>query len=56
MTEVAAQPEAGPSTLAAGPPPSATPLADLLKLSSKRTRAVFIAENGEDDAGGLDRA
>ena len=33
-----------------------TPLAELVALSTKRTRAVFLTENGELDLGGLERA
>lgn len=35
---------------------SLTPLAELIALSTKRTRAVFLTENGESDFGGLERA
>ncbi|KAH8090369.1 WD40-repeat-containing domain protein [Filobasidium floriforme] len=35
---------------------SLTPLAELVALSAKRTRAVFLTENGETDLGGLERA
>ena len=33
-----------------------TPLSELVRLSSKRTRAVFQTESGDTDLGGLDRA
>lgn len=55
MADVAAtNSEAGPSTSL--PTGQLTPLPELLKLSAKRTRAVFLTENGEDDLGGLERA
>jgi hypothetical protein len=33
-----------------------TSLSDLVKLSAKRTRAVFLTESGNEDLGGLERA
>jgi hypothetical protein len=33
-----------------------TPLSELVRLSSKRTRAVFQTESGDADFGGVDRA
>jgi hypothetical protein len=35
---------------------SLSTLSELNKLSTKRTRAVFLSETGDDEFGGLERA
>lgn len=56
MTEVSQAPIASTSTASAPTGGPLTPLSELVKLSGKRTRAVFLAETGDDDFGGLERA
>lgn len=45
--------EAEPTTMATMSLPT---LSELNKLSTKRTRAVFLSETGDDEFGGLERA